>query len=146
LQDGVGLDKFAVAPFLAGPQLGGESRKGIGEDGYAAVSSFFCKKRNDGMIWDRETPGLSLYMICDSGWKDWPLSKKANFAYLRLKHRDGRHFDYFLSPDGEKWSGLGSRSGPPAKVKLGLAAYSTSSEPSKVRFDQLKLWRGKKKE
>ncbi|HEY7328129.1 MAG TPA: hypothetical protein VH592_10835 [Gemmataceae bacterium] len=63
-----------------------------------------------------------------------------------MKHRDGRHFDYFLSPDGEKWSGLGSRSGPPAKVKLGLAAYSTSSEPSKVRFDQLKLWRGKKKE
>jgi hypothetical protein len=34
-------------------------------------------------------------------------------------------------------------SGLPTKLKLGLAAYSTSSDPSKVRFDKLQLLRGK---
>jgi regulation of enolase protein 1 (concanavalin A-like superfamily) len=31
------------------------------------------------------------------------------------------------------------------KIKVGLAACSTSTEPFKVRFDQFKLTRGQKK-
>jgi hypothetical protein len=143
LQEGIGLDRFAVAPNLAGPQLGGQSRKGIGEDGYAAVSSFFWKKTKDPMVWDRECPGL-FHMICDCGWKNWPFPKKTDYAYLRLEQRD-IWIKLFISPDGEKWTRVSSHSGQPRKFKLGLAAYSTSSEPSKVRFDQLKFWRSKKK-
>jgi hypothetical protein len=33
----------------------------------------------------------------------------------------------------------------PAKGKVGLAAYSTSTEPAKVIFDQIKVARGGKK-
>ena len=53
---------------------------------------------------------------------------------------------FYISPDGEKWTRLGSLPHMPQKCKVGLAAYSTSTEPAKVRFDQLKIARDKKKE
>jgi hypothetical protein len=64
---------------------------------------------------------------------------KQNYsAYLRLERSNG-WLNFFISADGEKWTRLIKRSDPHTKLKLGLAAYSTSSEPSKVRFDKLKL-------
>jgi hypothetical protein len=53
---------------------------------------------------------------------------------------------YFISADGEKWTRLAHLPSVPAGGKIGLAAYSTSPEPSKVIFDQLKLAREKKQE
>lgn len=66
--------------------------------------------------------------------------------YLRLERR-GNFIHHFISPDGEKWIddfnvGLGNL---PKKLKVGLAAYSTSTEPFKATFDQFKLTRGQKK-
>lgn len=117
--------------------------KGIGEDGYAATKDYFCMLQPTTRTWDRGLQTLT-HMIGDSGWKDWPFPKKTEYAYLRLEQRGG-WFSFFIGPDGEKWTRLSAHSGPPAKFMLGLAAFSTSSEPSKVHFDQLKLTRIKKK-
>jgi regulation of enolase protein 1 (concanavalin A-like superfamily) len=92
-----------------------------------------CKQQAaDGFLWDR-------------GWQYWPLPEKADCAYLRLEQRD-KWLNFSISSDGHKWVSLGLEKGLPPKGKLGLAAYTTSTEPSKVRFDQLKLARDKKKE
>jgi hypothetical protein len=148
LQQGMGLDNFPVKPLLVRQQRERE-RKGIGEDGYVALISVSSKKINNKNIWDRECLDQS-HSLYDRGWAKWPLPMKANFAYLKLQYVKGRErggFYYFFSPDGEKWSGPGSHfGGMPTKLKLGLAAYSTSSEPSRVRFDQLKLARIRKKD
>ncbi len=154
MQHGIGLDRYTVAPTLPwsqlerasrnGPQRQPTSRKGIGEDGFAVMKSWSCKKRNPNMLWDRERLGQS-HTIYDRGWKNWPLPKKTDYAYLRLERHGGGYY-FYMSPDGEKWTRIGAHLGPPAELKLGLAAYSTSSEPSKVRFDRLKLTRGKRKE
>jgi hypothetical protein len=85
------------------------------------------------------------------GWKgwqgDWPLAEKAEEAYLRLERRDGG-FQPFLSADGTQWTPLygplGLR-GSPAKLTIGLAAYSTSTERAQVRFDQFKFFCGARK-
>lgn len=144
MQQGIGLDKFAIKPLLVSPQLE-RARKGIGEDGYTATKSFFSKKRNDKDIWDRECLA-QVHLIYDSGWTDWPLPKKADYVFLKLKYLKGGGFYDFISPDGRKWSEPGSHfGGMPAKVKLALAAFSTASEPSKVCFDRLKITRGEKK-
>lgn len=82
-----------------------------------------------------------------------PASRRAEEAepiYLRLE-RNGRFLRLLSSPDGEKWEALFNIMKNveighlPAKVKVGLAAYSTSTEPFKVRFDQFKLIRKRKK-
>jgi regulation of enolase protein 1 (concanavalin A-like superfamily) len=89
--------------------------------------------------------------------------------YLRFE-RQGDSICEAISPDGKTWEALVRLTGPqnppqkpksdpcvrtamsiqsdnfPRKIKVGLAAYSTSTEPFKVRFDQIKLARGKKKE
>ena len=91
---------------------------------------------------------MFCYRFDDMNMKDWPLPAKAEQAYLKLERR-GLYFRAFLSPDGEKWgpiTGPFGTLGRP-KLKVGLAAYSTSAEPSKVRFDQFKLTRlGPKKD
>jgi hypothetical protein len=134
----------------------GVSREGIGVDGYAALKTLDRQQREATDIW----VGADGYigqktLICKAGrqmrdfWdildSKWLLPKKSDNVHLRLERRDVR-FYFSISPDGEKWTELIMRSGPPAKLKLGLAAYSTSSEPSKVRFDRLKLIRLRKKE
>jgi hypothetical protein len=67
--------------------------------------------------------------------------------YLRLDRR-GQEIFQFLSPDGKDW-GVGTVSVTipdlPLKIKAGLATYSTSTQPFEVRFDQLKLIRGREK-
>lgn len=112
----------------------GLSREGIGSDGYAALKHRDIKNGRMNGIWD-------------CGWKPWPLPEKADNAYLRLERRKNTFYPS-LSPDGEKWTPLFGPMGfgrLTAKLTVGLAAYSTSSERSKVRFDQIKLTQGKKK-
>lgn len=86
--------------------------------------------------------GMFYNRFDDMNMKDWPLPVKAEQAYLKLERR-GLYFRAFLSPDGEKWgpiTGPFGTLGRP-KFKVGLAAFSTSTEPFKVRFDQFKLTR-----
>jgi regulation of enolase protein 1 (concanavalin A-like superfamily) len=111
----------------------GIAGEGTDADGYAALKhQNFTKGRMDAR-WGRE-------------WKDWSLPEKADHAYLRLVRR-GEKLYPSISPDGEKWALLmaGQYGRLPVKLKVGLAAYSTSAEPSKVRFDQFKLTQGQKK-
>ncbi len=90
-------------------------------------------------------------------WKEQMQKENEECIYLRLDRR-GNSIYRFLSPDGRKWyAGSDTRDGTldrtvyvefsalPAKLKVGLAAYSTSTEPFKVRFDQFKLIRRQKK-
>lgn len=133
-----------VKQMLAEPRRENPAPNGIETNNYAIKKSWLCKVEPPAMTWNREMQEQSE-IIWDRGWQKWPLPNKVEYTYLRLVHQDRRFF-YFISPDGEKWAQLVYRSGPPAKLKLGLAAFSTSSEPSKVRFDQLKLTQGKKKE
>jgi hypothetical protein len=102
--------------------------------------------------------GEQIWNMYNDGWElPWQQQiRKGNEEriYLRLDRR-GNSIYQFLSPDGEKWY-AGSSKTPgegtisvdfstlPAKLKVGLAAYSTSTEPFKVRFDQFKLIRGRK--
>jgi hypothetical protein len=79
-------------------------------------------------------------------WKLDPAGEKEGHVYLSLERRGNFIYEAY-SPDGKKWTydikvvikGL------PEKVEVGLAAYSTSTEPFKVRFDQFKLIRGERK-
>jgi len=67
-------------------------------------------------------------------------------VYLRFE-RQGNNIRKTVSLDGKKWEptlNWGTK-GLPKKFKAGLAAYSTSTEPFKVRFDQFKLIRGGEK-
>jgi hypothetical protein len=143
-QPGIGLDGYAVKPRLPKPRSENASGTGIGEDGYAAFKHFYCKVQPSTMTWDH---GLQeeFHFICDRGWKNWPFPEKTDYAYLRLEQRD-KWITFFISPDGEKWSELTYQPSLPAKANVGLAAYSTSTERSKVCFDQLRVKRGKKKE
>lgn len=102
--------------------------------------------------------GEQIWNMYVDGWKlPWKQQiRKGNeeHIYLRLDRR-GNSIYRFLSPDSEKWyAGSDMReegsisvefSSLPTKLKVGLAAYSTSTEPFKVRFDQFKLSRGGKK-
>lgn len=79
---------------------------------------------------------------------DWTKDSRGaekEIIYLRLERR--RHIIYpSLSPDGKKWDCNFNLEIPdlPAKMKVGLAAYSKSTEGFKVTFDQFKLIRGRK--
>ncbi len=144
-QKGGGLDAFAVQPRLL-PFSGVEEepRKGIGEDGYATVKIWLSKKQKPDTSWNHESLH-QFHMITDRGWKDWPLRESAGPVYLRLERRDN-WFSFSISPDGRKRATVEeSHLALSAEIKVGLAAYTTSTEPSKVRFDQIKLSQGKKK-
>jgi len=154
-QKGIGLDAFANKPRLHWPQVEEESRKGIGEDGCAIVRGWQSNgKRNLVEPWDRKRLG-QYYQISDRGWNGWPLLKKSGPVYLRLEVRDLSFF-FFIGPDGDKWAlaeqgGMGAYNAEQGriiayeKIQVGLAAYTSATEPCKVRFDQIKLIRGKKK-
>lgn len=113
----------------------GKAGEGIGVDGYAALKH-------------QDRVGGYSNARWENRWRNWPLPEKTDQAYLRLR-REGEKLYPFISPDGEKWTSL---VGPaqfgrlPAKLKVGLAAYSSSTESSKVRFEDFKLLRGKQKE
>lgn len=115
----------------------GVTGRGIRSDGYSTQLS-------------RDVKGGSVNGACDKRWEKWPFKGKPDHVYLRLlRERDGV-VDVLacdISPDRKEWVGIGG-SGflrLPSKLKVALAAFSTSSEPSKVRFDQLKVTRGKKR-
>ena len=143
-QQGSRRDAYAVAPFLAMLRRYAPAPEGTEADSYALMKTWLCKMRKgNGIEWNRGMPKLHVNSIWERGWQNWPLPEKADCAYLRLEQR-GEWICFFISPDGKKWTPLrhwGRR--PPIRI-VGLAAYSTSTEPSKVRFDQLKLARGKK--
>lgn len=106
------------------------SRKGIGVHGYFDVRRWFHDKRQGGRI-------IEGAKGRDEEWK--------RDAYLRLERQDG-NLGYSISSDGENWKRTGAIGGVREKLKVGLAAYSTSTDPSKVQFDQLKLtWPQRKK-
>jgi hypothetical protein len=152
VQQRIGIKDFSGKALLGGtPQneIEKEPRKGIGEDGcllWQAWSFHVPPRRNGELIIDRERLEQVSLIILDRGWRDWPMPRKADCAYLRMEQR-GHRIQFFLSPDGEKWTEvIWTVPGLPAKGKVGLAAYTTSSEPSKVRFDQIKFAQRKKKE
>jgi hypothetical protein len=79
-------------------------------------------------------------------WKKDGRAAEIEHIYLGLE-RQGHTIYPFLSPDGKKWDRNFNVELPalPAKLKVGLAAYSTSTEPFQSTFDQFKLIRGSKK-
>jgi hypothetical protein len=96
---------------------------------------------------ERPAIGGQGNFIWDGHWKNWPLAAKAEYAHLRLERR-GNTLYPSLSPDGRKWTPLNGGLGMekmPERLKVGLAAYSISAEPSKVHFDQFKLSQAKRK-
>jgi regulation of enolase protein 1 (concanavalin A-like superfamily) len=79
----------------------------------------------------------------------WKQDHRANEEriYLRLDRR-GDFLSEAISLDGKTWTShikMENFLKLPKKVKVGLAAYSTSTESFKCRFDQLKLTKGRKK-
>lgn len=150
-QQGTKPDAYAVAPPAAAPRLQKPRRqnpapKGMEADRYAVMKNWnFARQRaGEGGKWVYENPKQYMNRMWERGWQNWPLADTAEYAYLRLDHRE-KWCCFYISPDGKKWTLLEYQQSLPAKGKLALAAYSTSTEPSKVRFDQLKLWRDKKK-
>jgi regulation of enolase protein 1 (concanavalin A-like superfamily) len=91
--------------------------------------------------------GGYLYGVYDKRWRKWPFKAKPDHVYLRLE-RKAELLLYQISPDQKEWVTIGGGTilGLPHEIKVGLGAYTTSTEPSKVCFDQLRLTRGKKKE
>ena len=112
----------------------GIAGEGAGTDGYVSQLN-------------RDVKGGSGNGVCDKRWPNWPFKEKPDHVYLRLE-RWGQTLLHRISPDGESWVSVGGAglAGLPSKLKVGLIACSTSSEPSKVRFDQIKLTRGNKRE
>jgi len=145
-QQGSRRDAYAVPPFLNKPRRSGPEPKETEPDSYAAMKTCLCEFRRKGnrIVWDHGMPEPFSHAIWERGWENWPLSPKAESAYLRLEQR-GEWIYFSISPDEKKWTPLAYQKSPPAKRKVVLAAYSTSTEPSKVRFDQIKLARDKKK-
>jgi hypothetical protein len=142
------LDANAVGVQIAEPRRKEPMPKGEEGDHYAVMKTWVSSRQRKGkpMEWDHARPLESVNLLWERGSEKWPLSENADYAYLRLDHRMVGSSYFYISADGEKWTRLGDLRHMPAKGKLALAAYSTSPRPSKVRFDQLKLWRGKKKE
>jgi hypothetical protein len=76
----------------------------------------------------------------------WTLTGDGGPVYLRLQRR-GDEFLASLGPDGVRWTDLlRVITKLPAKVKIGLAACTTSTDPFKPRFDQLRLTNEKKRD
>lgn len=79
-------------------------------------------------------------------WKQKRTEKEQELIYLSLERRGNVIYEN-LSPDGKRWyCGFNVElSALPAKLKVGLAAYSTSTEPFKATFDRFKIIRGERK-
>lgn len=145
-QQGSRADAYSVAPRLPGPRRQDEVPRGNGVDSYAVMKTWIASPQRNGnrIEWDHAKPRPFNNILWERGWKNWPLAEKAEYAYLRLDHREGWGI-FYISPDGDKWTQLEYLPHLTAKCKVSLAAYSTSTERAKVRFDRLKLTRGKKR-
>jgi hypothetical protein len=137
-------DGFAVPRRLAEPRRKEPMRKGKEAETYAAMKTWIGARQRKGnrTEWDHRRPEQFANTLWGRGWQKWPLSEKPDYVYLRLDHRVLGYTYFYISPDGEKWTRLGDMPHMPTKGKVGLAAFSTSTEPSKIHFDQLKLARG----
>jgi regulation of enolase protein 1 (concanavalin A-like superfamily) len=139
-QPGSGLGANAIRPWLAKQRRKESVPAGKESDSHAVIKSWQGKTiKPERIKFDHGSPEVRDNLIWERGWQNWPMPEKAEYAYLRLDHRAGGWSSFFISPDGEKWTRLGYLASVPANGKVGLAAYSTSTEPSKVQFDQLKL-------
>ena len=140
------LDGSAIPPTLAVPPWREPMQRGEEDEHYAVMKTWVNSRQRNGkpMEWEHARPIETVNLLWERRSEKWPLSEKADYAYLRLDRRMVGDSYFYISPDGEKWTRLGHLRHMPAKGKVGLAAFSTSREPSKVRFDQLKLWRDKK--
>lgn len=107
------------------------TRTASGAEGYVDLRDWRHRKKHPGEILEGGWKGLG------KGWN--------GDAYLRLERQRGS-LGFSASLDGEKWTVTVGTGVIREKLKVGLAAYTSSAEPSKVRFDQLKITRGKNKE
>jgi hypothetical protein len=105
------------------------SRKGSGVHGYFDVRRWFDDKSQGGRIVEGAKGP-------ENEWK--------GDAYLRLERQDG-NLGFAISSDGENWKRSGAIGGVREKLKVGLAAYSTSTDSSKVVFDQLTIRHGEQR-
>jgi regulation of enolase protein 1 (concanavalin A-like superfamily) len=147
-QQGSRFGTNAARPWLAKQRRKEPAPEGKEADSHAVMKTWAgaTVKKPYRIEFDHGRPNLFDNLIWERGWQFWPLPEKAEYAYLRLDHRAGGWSSFYVSPDGEKWTRLDYVRSVPAGGKVGLAAYSTSTEPAKVIFDQLKLARDKKKE
>ena len=94
---------------------------------------------------------LSAHFLCEKvvarkNLSFHDLSKaKPEHVYMRLERQD-ESLLCKIGPDGKSWLVIGGSNllGLPSKLKVALAAYSTSTDSSKVVFDQLQITKGKK--
>jgi len=127
---------IANAPAKCSPRRQNPAPQDMEADNYAVMQRWF-REKDGGVQW------FGNGFLWERGWQDWPLPDKTDCAYLRLQGRD-RDYCFYLSPDGDKWIPLTAQR-LSAGTKVGLAAHTASSEPSRVRFDRIKLTQGKKK-
>jgi hypothetical protein len=86
----------------------------------------------------------SIHHCYLSEHKGWPLAVGAKGMYLRFEREDDEPRVYF-GADGKTWVRFHLANGKVTlinwskKLKVGLAVFSTSSSPLKVRFDHFKL-------
>lgn len=146
-QQGRRPDAYAVAPKLAQPRGEEPPLRGKEADKFGMMKTWIGTPQRKGntVEWDQGRPQPFNNILWERGWRDWPLPEKAQYAYLRLDHQVG-WASFYISPDGEKWTRLEYLPHVTAKCRVALAAYTTSPNPSKVRFDQLKVARAKKQE
>jgi hypothetical protein len=72
-------------------------------------------------------------------WSGWPLPKGLKTVWLRLERR-GDLFRFLVSADGRAWKHLTSHgAGRIERLKIGLFAASTSTEPFAPCFNEWKL-------
>lgn len=86
----------------------------------------------------------NMHMGWDTPWKQDNLAANRERIYLRLERR-GYYIYEAISPDGKQWRytfKVGVKD-LPARLKVGIAAYSTSKNQFKPCFDQFKLLRGR---
>jgi hypothetical protein len=137
------LPSFVAAGFLVIPPRPfrelfrriqyGVAGAGAGKDGYASQLS-------------RDAKSGGGYGAATKNWRDWPFNAKPEHVYMRLERQD-ESLLCEIGPDGKSWVKTGGANllGLPSKLNVALAAFSTSTDPSKVQFDQLKISRDKKK-
>lgn len=123
-------DKFGVISMRWDYRLAGQEP---GTDGCAAEMILGDQGGQRNGVWSK-------------GTRKWLLKTKPEHLYISLERVDDV-LGYRISSDRKNWVTIGGGQflGLPSKLKVGLASYSTSKDPSKVRFDQLKLTQGKKK-
>jgi regulation of enolase protein 1 (concanavalin A-like superfamily) len=82
--------------------------------------------------------GGGLMYNCGDG-RSRPLPKNLTTVWIRVERR-GREIRSSYSGDKKTWTGCPPHGLPlPDKVKVGVFAFSTSTEPFKPRFDDWKL-------